>query len=163
MKPRFAALHAPVDTPDEDLDDRDLRELFSVAASASRDDFELDLEDVLTRAASLHAPEPERRARSPLARVERAFMARNGAFVSTISAFAAAACLWLSAGAGYPTPGSNQGEASQDGPGICAESESDANACMIPASMVRVSAAPKYALSSDDFRVCDARLVTCVP
>lgn len=165
MKPDSAAADpiALVDTPDEDPDDRDLRELFSIAASAPRDDFPLAFDDVLKRAERHRAPAPERAARSPLTKLERGFAARNGAFVSTISAFAAAACLWLSAGAGYATPGANQAEASLDGPGMCAESDSDANACMIPASLVRVSTAPERALSSDDFRVCDARLVTCMP
>lgn len=165
MKPHSAAGGplALVDTPDENMDDLDLRELFSIAASAPRDDFALDFDDVLKRAEHHRVPSPERSARSPLAKLERAFAARNGAFVSTISAFAAAACLWLSAGAGYATSGSNQGEASLEGPGICAESDADTNACMIPASLARVSTAPRLALSSDDFRVCDARLVTCMP
>jgi hypothetical protein len=154
MKPHAGRPLALADASDDDLDDLELRDLFSVAASAKRDDFVPDLDDVLARA--------ERR---PLEKRERTFASRNGAFVSTVSAFAAAACLWLSAGAGYATSSASEAEATLDGPGICAESDVDPNACMIPASLVR---APRVRtrtrdVSSDDFRVCDARLVTCVP
>lgn len=166
MKPRATDTPALVDAPEADLDDLDLRELFSVATSAKRDDFALDLDDVLARAERRRAPlagELSPSVPSPLAKIERTFAARNGAFVSTVSAFAAAACLWLSAGAGYATSSASEAEATLDGPGICAESDVDANACMIPASLVRSPSVRSRAVSSDDFRVCDARLVTCVP
>lgn len=169
MKPRATDTPALVDSPEEDRDDLDLRELFSTASSAKRDDFAPDLDDVLARAERHHAPRAEGRAHTlasaarSLAKFERTFAARNGAFVSTVSAFAAAACLWLSAGAGYATSSTSEAEATLDGPGICTESEVDTNACMIPASLVRAPSVHPRALSSDDFRVCDARLVTCVP
>lgn len=169
MKPRATDTLSLGDTPD-DPDDLELREIFSVAASTKRDDFALDLDDVLARAerrhsldVDAHADARAHSAPSPLVKLERTFAARNGAFVSTVSAFAAAACLWLSAGAGYATSSSNETEATLDGPGICAESNVDSNACMIPASLVRAPSVRPRALSSDDFRVCDARLVTCVP
>ena len=162
---------------DVDADNDDLTDLFAARREAIPA-MELDLRDVLERSARLRdarswpaASAPERARQAIL----RSLRDRNGAWVSGVTSFAAAACVWLSLGAyGGLAGASDPGTTSADLPGdplVCSERAGDVGNGTGDGSMAclavprpRVESPRKGALlASTDLDVSDDRFVTCLP
>ncbi len=162
---------------DVDAEDDDLMDLFATRREAVPA-MELDLRDVLERSARLRdarswpaASAPERARQAIL----RSLRDRNGAWVSGVTSFAAAACVWLSLGAygglvGAPGPGTTFADLPGD-PLVCSEragaianGKGDGSISCLADPRPRAESPRKgVLLASTDLDVSDDRFVTCLP
>lgn len=169
--------------PSFDDDEVDLRQLFVARAKRdardSRSAFELDLDDVIARAhqqsvapAASESDEPARRSPrgglpSPVVARMSALRERNGAFVSGVTALAAAACFWLSFNAGLeraePPSLSGSTDPGPIGALVCGGRRAmGRELCVDTEVPSRQTSAMSAPLSSTDLGVSDDRAVTCM-